>query len=175
MHGSIPTMNKTEAAQFLGVSPRTLEGYVRERGLKMSYVRGKTRSVADFDSGELERFKTELEAPTERTVQSPQNGAETSLARFAEVPAMQSLGGALVPIPRGQMQAPVQMQALVPVADKFLLTLEEAGAMSNVSVARLRRAIQNNELSARRIGRGYRVRPDDLRRWIDGFFEEMNQ
>lgn len=164
-------MNRKQISEILGVSEKSVSRYVASGRLPDRRIGG----ALDIPDADVERLKAELEAPTERAAQSPQNGAETALARLAEVSAMQGFGGALVPVPRGQMQAPIHASPLVPVADKMLLSLEEAGAMSNVSVARLRVAIKSSQLPARRIGRGYRVRPDDLRRWVDGFFEEMNR
>ncbi|RYZ74051.1 MAG: hypothetical protein EOP09_00995 [Proteobacteria bacterium] len=74
-------MNKTEAADQLGVSVRTLENYVKriqdreevaglpeDERFKVRYVRGKTRDVADFNEDELARIKAEIEAPTPEPV-----------------------------------------------------------------------------------------------------------
>jgi predicted DNA-binding transcriptional regulator AlpA len=61
-------MNKIDAAEFLGVSVRTLENYVTGHKLSVRYVKGKTRPIADFDPDELERVKGELGPPLPRFV-----------------------------------------------------------------------------------------------------------
>jgi excisionase family DNA binding protein len=55
-------MNKKEAAQFLGVTERSLERYVSQNKLKVTYAKGKTRPIAIFDSNDLERLKREMES-----------------------------------------------------------------------------------------------------------------
>jgi excisionase family DNA binding protein len=50
----------------------------------------------------------------------------------------------------------------VPVADKLLLKLDEASALTGLSRGILRQAIKDRKLKARIIGRGWRVKRDDL-------------
>lgn len=57
-------MNKKQAAEYLGVSVRALERYVQQGKISVRYEKGKTRPTANFDQGELEAFKTELNQPT---------------------------------------------------------------------------------------------------------------
>jgi excisionase family DNA binding protein len=68
-------MNKEEAAQFLGVSVRALERYTNQGRVSVRYERGKTRSVAIYESADLEVLKADLERPTLRpaTVETPTN------------------------------------------------------------------------------------------------------
>ncbi|BAY66913.1 hypothetical protein NIES22_70570 (plasmid) [Calothrix brevissima NIES-22] len=42
-------MNKQEAADYLGVSVRTLERYVQPGKISVKYEKGKTRPTANFD------------------------------------------------------------------------------------------------------------------------------
>lgn len=67
-------MNKKEAANFLGVSVRALERYVQQGRISVRYEKGKTRPTANFDTAELETFKTELNQPSYKpAVQSRQS------------------------------------------------------------------------------------------------------
>jgi excisionase family DNA binding protein len=60
-------MRKKEAAEFLGVSTRTLERLVKEGRLRARREKGKTRPLVVFDKEDLERLKTarEEEKPPE--------------------------------------------------------------------------------------------------------------
>ena len=99
-------MTKKEAADFLGISPRTLERAVSNNRIAARYEKGKTSDVLVFDEAELERYKAEQDSPThlptvERAAdaatltQAPTNRMETptnfansdnALATFGELP-----------------------------------------------------------------------------------------
>lgn len=55
-------MEKTAAAEFLGVSTRTLERLSKAGRLTAGRARKKTRPVVVYDQQELERLKVELQA-----------------------------------------------------------------------------------------------------------------
>jgi len=57
-------------------------------------------------------------------------------------------------------------------SEKLLLSVDEAAAMSSVSAVHIRAASREGQLPARRIGRGFKIRPEDLRAWINRFFDE---
>ncbi|KYC34490.1 hypothetical protein WA1_51600 [Scytonema hofmannii PCC 7110] len=57
-------MNKQEAAEFLGVSVRSLERFVQQGKISVRYEKGKTRPTANFDETELAAFKEELNQPS---------------------------------------------------------------------------------------------------------------
>jgi len=54
-------MNKDEAAKALGISRRALERYGKMGKLSVSYKRGKTGRVADYDPDEVEKLKKEIQ------------------------------------------------------------------------------------------------------------------
>ncbi|MBX3110280.1 MAG: helix-turn-helix domain-containing protein [Fimbriimonadaceae bacterium] len=54
-------MKKSEAAQFLGVSTRTVERLVAKGRLRPRREKGKTRPILVFDQAELSRVKKELQ------------------------------------------------------------------------------------------------------------------
>jgi excisionase family DNA binding protein len=67
-------MNKQEAAEFLGVSVRTLERFVHQGKISVRYEKGKTRPTANFDETELAAFKEELNQPSYKpAVETRQN------------------------------------------------------------------------------------------------------
>ncbi len=53
----IEKMNKKEAAEYLGVSTRAIERYTQKGKLGVKYSGGKTRPLAIYDKGELDRLK----------------------------------------------------------------------------------------------------------------------
>jgi excisionase family DNA binding protein len=52
------------------------------------------------------------------------------------------------------------------IAHKIILTLAEAAALTNLSRNHLRQAIEEKKLKARIIGRGWRVKRDDLDAYV---------
>jgi excisionase family DNA binding protein len=62
--------------------------------------------------------------------------------------------------------APKQKSGLVEIADKPLLKLDEAAALTGLSRQILRKAIDSEELKAKLIGRAYRIKRDDLDEFI---------
>jgi excisionase family DNA binding protein len=157
-------MNKTEAAEYLGVSTRALERYTASGKLAAHYERGATGRVLTFDQAELARFKTELETPKDKPRQEPSralarpDGAKSQatielLARFIE--AAQS--GAT---------SPDKARPSVPVEAKLLLTLAEAQALTGLSRSTLRAAINSGELKARQIGKAFRIKRADLEKFV---------
>jgi len=55
-----------------------------------------------------------------------------------------------------------ETQPVVPIADKLLLTLPEAQALTGLSREMLRDAITSNKLKAKVIGKGWRIKRSDL-------------
>ncbi len=85
--------------------------------------------------------------------------AQAYTAGVSEV--MQRLPAMLPPAPDGHAQAPP-----IPVADKLTLSLVEASQLSGLSRGHLREAIEAKKLKERIIGRGWRVKRDDLDSYV---------
>ena len=197
-------MNKQEAAQFLGVSVRTLETYVAQNRLAVRYVKGKTRPVADFESGDLERLKTEIPPIAGRvvnaqTTQNPanlpetrnsasstsqnlatsQNGRDRALAQLAKKDAQnpivvieaehlhELLAAALAANSENSAANSATPQNL---AAKMLLTLPEAQNLTGLSRDTLKKAMASGDLPARQMGKAWRLRPEDVRDWLQRHF-----
>ena len=162
-------MNKTEAAELLGVSEKTVSRYVSSGKLPARYVTGKTGKQLDFEQADLEAFKLESEAPVEvgqagmTALVLPQATAPTTpdLAIFAE------LVRAVVAETRQDTQ-------LVPTSEKMVLSLDEAAALSGVPRGVLNEARRDGRLRAQKIGRGYKVLRADLGAFVAGLFEVAN-
>jgi excisionase family DNA binding protein len=178
-------MNKQEAANLLEISQRSLERYTAQKRIGHTLRPGKTRPVLDYERAELERFKEELKAEVHRPaeVQAEELTAEQTtptntdskggkaLARFGELSGAPARAleffGVLLQMARAEAQTDAQAQRpAVDVADKLLLTLAEAQALTGLSRATLRDAIEAGELKARKIGRGFKVTRANLEGYV---------
>lgn len=171
---------------------RAVERYAAAEKLPARYIRGKTGQILDFEQADLEHFKADLEMPTPKvsslsatssveTRQGEQNksrqevpeeerqGPTTALAKVVEPqskapetnPELQFLVQALQEL---QRQGGRTLSA--PVEAKPLLTLAECSALTGLSRATLKSAVNERKLHARQIGRSWRVRRDELDQWL---------
>ena len=167
-------MNKQEAAEYLGVSVRTLQRLTAQGEVSAGEVRGKTGMVTDYSKEELDRFKQEEERKAQDATRyvrphvipvTPDSAtpAQTALAlgRAGNSLALVELIAALE-----QAHATRTQPVPVPVADKLTLSLAEASQLSGLSRNHLRQAIEEKKLKARIIGRGWRVKRDDLGAYV---------
>lgn len=158
-------MNKEQACKFLGVSPRTLDKYIKLGEVSVKYVKGKTRSVADFDREELRRFKHKLEEPTHRPAVEPPESRALALR------SPQNLANpAAEPVRGSQRSAGFEPALALLLPHKPSLSLEEAALLFSTSAYRLEQAIRAGELQAARIGpRGtYVVLRETVEAWVRG-------
>ena len=166
-------LTKQEAAEFLGVTVRTLERYTHEGKIGGRYEKGKTRSVLVYDEEELQAFKTELETKTYKPAvnQTPTNSDrdETALSKFVEVPpSLAPLEGLdqLVDALKAIRSKPEVDRLTVPIYHKLTLSIAEASALSGLSRPRLRQPIKDGTLTAQIIGKGYRVKRIALENYV---------
>ncbi len=175
------TMNKAEAAKYLQIGVRSLERYTSEGRLQPGRVRTKTGLALDYAEAELERFKAELQAEAAQVLAGPPRPAEGSpegaatLARVEpQVLAASKRGGTetsvLVPLEvlarLAAMLGEAEKKPRVATADKLLLDLAEAQALTGLSRGHLRAAIESGALQAKRIGRGWKVRREALEAFV---------
>jgi excisionase family DNA binding protein len=157
-------MNKRDAAERLGVSTRLVERYAAEGRLgEVKYIRGKTGRQADFDEQAVGKLKAELEAPAfpPTALAAPHSPATALVApqdRERFIAALEALA-----VSREQ---PRSGHVVVSLGEKIMLTLVEASALTNLSRNHLRQAIEDRKLKARIIGRGWRVKRDDLDAYV---------
>jgi excisionase family DNA binding protein len=148
-------MNKKQVAEELGVSPRSVENYVKRGKLSVRYEKGATSDVAVFDVSEVRRLKAELQS------------------RSALVPSVMREKSELEP--RKPETAALALRSSRPMPDtlppseiayKLLLTLTEAALMTGLGKGTLNRARREGKLKAVRLGGSFRFRPDDLKDFI---------
>jgi excisionase family DNA binding protein len=152
-------MNKQEAAQFLGVSEKTLERIVKKGEISARHERTKAGRIVTFDDDELTKYR------------------ETRQAGVL-FPAMvknepQSLVAPLVGQSDGQanllaaLASFADAQNLTAISHKLTLTLDEAVQLSGLSKATLRAAIKDEKLKTFQGQRGSKnIRRADLDNFI---------
>lgn len=169
--GSPIMLTKQQAAEFLGVTVRTLERYTKEGKIGGRYEKGKTRSVLVYDESELEAFKLLVETTTYKPAvdHTPTNTDNSDLAvsRLGEnqlqLPLLQGLSELIEVIKSNQSSNPLT----VPIDRKLTLSLSEASLLSGLSRSRLRIAIKDGQLIGQIIGKGFRVKRADLEDYIN--------
>jgi excisionase family DNA binding protein len=143
-------MNKKEVSEFLAVSTRLVEKYASEGRLgEVIYIRGKTGKQAEYDREAVEKLKTMLESPdTALAVKSPD--ARLFVAQLFDAMSNHE----------------EVRRASVRVSEKLLLTVKDCRLLTGLSEQNLRDAIKAEKLKARIIGRGYKIKRQDLDEFI---------
>jgi excisionase family DNA binding protein len=165
----LAAMNKEEAAEFLGVKPRTIERYTQLNKLTPTYQKGKRGQVAVYDQAQLEKLKAELSQPiyphrpvvedgsSDSQALAPTNTV-TDFARFVEAVGA-SIGSQLI-------QAQSIHRSIADLAAKLTLTLNEASQLAGLSRNFLLEAIHDKKLKAAKRGRGWNIKRVDLDAYV---------
>jgi excisionase family DNA binding protein len=167
-------MNIKEAAGYLGISIKTLERKIAGGEVSVAYVPGATGKQRTFDPAELDRFK-EAEAAKTVATSYVARARVATVASNGDKPQQQALeratgeqGMALfVSMLTDALAATRDGKADVPLRDKMTLSFKEAAQLSGVPEDHLRMAHKSGELRGAKIGRGVRVTPDDVRKYVE--------
>ncbi len=156
-------MNKTEVAAELECSTRQVEKYAAENRLgRVEYVRGKRGREARYTEAAVASLRAELERERQEVIG---HAPAQALERQTGAEGMAMFDPALA----DALRAALASRIAVP-APSLLLTIPDAAAWLGVSKYQLELAIRDGKLTAPKIGRGRRVRPDDLLRLKDELF-----
>ncbi|NDJ20986.1 hypothetical protein GS682_04865 [Nostoc sp. B(2019)] len=159
-------MDKKQAAQFLSVSTRTIENYAKEGRLSVVYLPIKNGRQADYKEEELQRLKEELESPVHRSIIATNSPERTTSELFES----------LTTLPQERvmelLEALANSQRLVMLWNKLVWNLEEAAIATGYSRFHLRQAIAAGDLRAQKVGRGWKVQPQDLREYTNWLFKD---
>lgn len=149
-------MNKETAAEKLGISVRSLQRLVQSEKISVTYKRGNSgKQEAIFDSDELEKYIQSRDVESVKLATVPTDDkllARNDATQFLEV--------------LRQVITPEKRAVGVPIADKPLLKLDEAAALTGLSRDTLRAAIASKDLKGKLIGRAFRIKRDDLDKYI---------
>ena len=155
-------MDIKAAAQFLGVSIKSIERYIKNKQIAVVIIDGKR----DFSHEELIRFKEQKEQPTYRPALSATQGD----SQMSQPVSPEYLGEGL-----GYMEAIARHFTCSELHLKMVLTLKEAAIISGLSTAFLTVNAKKGNLNARKIGKGWKVRSHDLDKFVEELFNSSIQ
>lgn len=119
---------------------------------------GESRQISSED--EYRQIATDQQQETGIAVQTP--GEITEFGEIATVDRLASIIEGL--LSKGENQP------VVAIADKLLLTMAEAQALTGLSREFLKDAIASGELKAKLIGKSWRIKRSDLDEYVDKLF-----
>lgn len=156
---------KVEAAEFLGISVRTLLRYTAAGRIAAKQRRGSRGAETVYADEDLERFKTELEGVTYpvRAVVTPDTDARSALAITGGVGA---IGDRLVSVLEMLAVERTGTKVQAPLADKLILTEREAAALLSYPLAQIKRDVAGGVLKHHKIGRSVRIKRADLDAYV---------
>jgi excisionase family DNA binding protein len=150
-------MNKEDAAKQLGISVRSLQRLVQSEKISVTYKRGDSgKQEAIFNPDEIGNYKQQRDVETVRSANA--TNSDTALARSDATQFFELIRNAITPTEVKNVS--------VGIADKPLLKLDEASALTGLSRDTLRKAIDAKELKGKIIGRAYRIKRADLDSYI---------
>jgi excisionase family DNA binding protein len=171
-------MNKQDAAEYLNISVRTLQRLTTDGKISVGEVRGRTGLVTDYTTEDLDHYKQAEREANPRAKDAtryvrphviPPDTALTSsseaLQRAGSEQGMAMLGKAIADALQAH-QTPAIAASDVPLRDKMTLSFKEAAKLSGVPVSHLRAAHTEGSLRGGKIGRGVRVKRDDLEAYV---------
>jgi hypothetical protein len=187
-------MNKKEAAEYLGLSEKTVERYKSSGKLSARLRRvvggdGKTRKVLDFEQPDVERLRCELSGDIvypNLTDGQPQTNTQTDTDIQTRTDRESSKNTDLSRVGQTPTDTDIQTQTTRPIeiifarfenvfeknlevfraGGKLLLNLTDCRLLSGLSQATLKDAIKSEKLKAKIVGRGWKVKRQDLDEFI---------
>lgn len=145
-------MNKKEVAELLGVSTRIVEKYASEGRLgEVTYIRGKTGKQAEYTPEAVEKLKAILESPDTALTAPRSSDARLFVAQLVEAITNREEA----------------RNASIRVSEKLLLNLNDCRSLTGLSDANLKDAIKSKNLKAKIIGRGWKIKRQDLDEFIN--------
>ena len=199
------TMDKNEASKYLGISTRMIERYEKEGRLSTRTVRvGRTRKNI-YDEKELSQLKSELnavrvrpkieQADTDRSqsmivggdtlTHSEVNRSEVQSLAVRNVAFMEALKSntdqlnELISLIKAERQAkPKRVHSPKPLDTinlKMTLSFSEAAALAGVPIKMIRELVDDGNLVAVKMGRGYRIHREQLNNYFKNLFTEKSK
>lgn len=193
----VQMFTKEQAAEFLGKSTKAIQRYSASGQLPVTYVKEKGSQRAYYKLEDLQHFKEygyvdkpanqgdklpldsvdSVDKPsmdTKNLVQN-QHNPEKAIAKLIAQVLTEAQRRGLVALAATGDSSPVgkvSNKLTVPIADKLVLSIAEASALSGRPQAELRKAFQQGKLKGVKLGKGIKVRKKDLEAYIDSLFGE---
>jgi excisionase family DNA binding protein len=165
-------LDKKQAAEYLGISTRTLERWVKDGKIRVRYELKNNAETAIYDIEELDLIREEKQivrvkpSSSDITIDTiPDSSDIIQIAPGGFLSPLRDLIERLVAAIenlRGQdaKTTPASLRG------KLLLTLPDAQILTGLSRDILMTAIKNNELPAKIMGKAYRIKTQDLIEYI---------
>ena len=150
-------LTKVEAAEFLGVTTKTVERWEARNELERSdrAVAGANK-VAIYSPASLKRFKeTRLSVAVTPTVQ-PSYGS--ALVR-SKAPQKHSTPNSAM----ADFLSLLSSSQQITIKDKLFLTIRESAQLSGLPASYLKGMVVEGTLEGKKIGRSWKIRQSDLR------------
>jgi excisionase family DNA binding protein len=131
--------------------------------------RNLTGEEATFSAEEVARFKAERDAlittvtPAANVSEVVRQEPTQALQRVGSEQSIQALGQAIA----DALRATQDGRTDVPMRDKMTLSFKEAALLSGVPESHLREGYARGMLRGAKIGRGVRVTPEDVRKYVE--------
>ena len=159
-------LSKQEAAEYLGVSLRTLERYIKKNLIAVKYVKSGTGRKAVFFKSELDELKTQLDTESFKPTVEEEKQEETAIITTQETPNFLALQKSIIETVISEFD---RYSSQVRISEKILLNLKEAQKLTGLSREVLRQAIKEEKLKAKMIGNSWKIKRADL----DSFIENL--
>ncbi len=179
----MPKITKDEAARILNKTLRAVERYAAAGRLSVTYEKGKTRDVPVYDHAEVERLVDELRQPStpaRGVVATPADNGDAGVSQAVAIHSPQGLqragspesiavlGQAIADALRATQDGKGSGSvAIADLALKMTLSFKEAALLSGVPESHLREGYARGVLRGAKIGRGVRVTPDDVQKYVE--------
>jgi excisionase family DNA binding protein len=159
-------MNKKEVAEFLGITTRQVETHAAASRLgEVQYVRGKTGKQAEYSREAVEKYKAILESP-DTAIATKTPDARLFVAQLADALASREQANAAVIRDLFLESREHTRNGAIRVSEKILLTFADCRLLTGLSEQSLRESIKAEKLKAKKIGRGWKVKRQDLDEFI---------
>ncbi len=158
-------MTKAEAAEYLGVTIRSIEGYATKGRLTPAKAKGSRGDITVYDEREIEKLKQEREEVVFVPHSQQPQKQSLALSNMHRLPAVQQMAELVKLLDGARAHHP----SIRDLAAKPILKLDEACELTGLSRRTLREAIDAGKLKAQIIGRAWRVKRDDL----DAFIKKL--
>lgn len=160
-------MNIDEAAKVLGVSTKTLRGYIKKGVIEARLVEGKTGKEWNIETSSLEAFKKNKESGL---IYPAVEGVEKSEKSSRAIARVEKPGGMEIPgfqggvISLGPPRASEPKRYLDALAD--ILTVEEVAEFLGISQYSVRGFLKDGTLHGVKLGKGWKISKSSLEKFV---------
>ncbi len=155
-------ITKEEAARILDATPRTVERLAKSNRLSVTYEKGATRDVPVYDEDEVKALAKQPRTAAQPAIAPPAPEPSQAIATRNDNGDNRLSQAVAFLIQREHQRMTEPVATISDLAHKLTLSLVEAALVSGLSRGHLREAIEAKKLKARIIGRGWKVKRDDL-------------